>query len=103
MQPTQDRIMQERGSVEKLTTRRGQISEESSSQLEEEGNYLEAWQESHCHRHHQKRSESSMMSVSTTCFFFANVHDDDGAAEVDSSGASVKSRPGYSPSLGWGG
>jgi hypothetical protein len=50
-----------------------------------------------------RSSESSMMSVSTTCLFLADVRDGEGAAEVDSSGASVKSCPGYSPSSGWGG
>jgi hypothetical protein len=44
--------------------------------------------------------ESSTILVSTTCLFLADVRDGEGAAEVDSCGASVKSRPGYSPSLG---
>jgi hypothetical protein len=43
-------------------------------------------------------SESSMKSASAIFFFFADARDGDGAAEVDSSGTSVKSRPGYSPS-----
>jgi hypothetical protein len=47
--------------------------------------------------------KSSTMSVSTTCLFLADVRDGEGAAEADSSRASVKSRPGYSPSSGWGG
>jgi hypothetical protein len=44
-----------------------------------------------------------MKSASATFFFFADARDGDGAAEVDSSGTSVKSFPGYSPSSGWGG
>jgi hypothetical protein len=47
-----------------------------------------------------KSSESSTTSV-IRCLFGAL--DGDGAAEVDPSGTSVKSRPGYSPILGWGG
>jgi hypothetical protein len=47
-----------------------------------------------------KSSESSTTSA-IRCFFGAL--DGDGAAEVDPSGTSVKSRPGYSPILGWGG
>jgi hypothetical protein len=50
-----------------------------------------------------RSSKSSMMSMSMTCLFLADVHDGEGAAEADSSEASVKSRPGYSPSSGWGG
>jgi hypothetical protein len=50
-----------------------------------------------------RSSESSTMSVSTTYLFLADVRDGEGAAEVDFSGASVKSCPGYSPSTGWGG
>jgi hypothetical protein len=49
-----------------------------------------------------RSSKSSMMLVSTTYFFFANAHDGEGATEVNSSRTSVKSRPGYSPSSGWG-
>jgi hypothetical protein len=47
-----------------------------------------------------KSSESLTTSV-VRCLFGAL--DGDGAAEVDSSGTSVKSRPGYSPISGWGG
>jgi hypothetical protein len=47
-----------------------------------------------------KSSESSTISV-IRCLFGAL--DGDGAAEVDPSGTSVKSRPGYSPISGWGG
>jgi hypothetical protein len=43
-----------------------------------------------------------MMSVSTTSLFLADVRDGEGAVEVDSSGASVKSCLGYSPSFGLG-
>jgi hypothetical protein len=50
-----------------------------------------------------RSSESSTMSASTILFFVAGAHDGDGAAEVDSSGTSMKSRPGYSPTSGWGG
>jgi hypothetical protein len=46
-----------------------------------------------------KSSESSTTSV-IRCLFGAL--DGDGAAEVDSSGTLVKSRPGYSPISGWG-
>jgi hypothetical protein len=38
-----------------------------------------------------------------TFFFFIDTRDDEGATEVESSKASVNSRPGHSPSLGWGG
>jgi hypothetical protein len=47
-----------------------------------------------------KSSESSTTSI-IRCLFGAL--DGDGAAEVDPSGTSVKSCPGYSPILGWGG
>jgi hypothetical protein len=47
-----------------------------------------------------KSSESSTTSV-IRCLFGAL--EGDGAAEVDPSGTSVKSRPGYSPISGWGG
>jgi hypothetical protein len=47
-----------------------------------------------------KSSESSTTSV-IRCLFGAL--GGDGAAEVDPSGTSVKSRPGYSPISGWGG
>jgi hypothetical protein len=47
-----------------------------------------------------KSSESSTTSVIRYLF---GALDRDGAAEVDPSGTSVKSRPGYSPISGWGG
>jgi hypothetical protein len=47
-----------------------------------------------------KSSESSTTSI-TRCLFGAL--GGDGAAEVDPSGTSVKSCPGYSPISGWGG
>jgi hypothetical protein len=50
-----------------------------------------------------RSSESSMMLASTAFFFVGGARDGDGAAEVDSSGTSIKSRPGYSPTSGWGG
>jgi hypothetical protein len=46
-------------------------------------------------------SSESAMTSATRCLFGA--HGGDGAAEVDPSGTSVKSRPGYSPISGWGG
>jgi hypothetical protein len=48
-------------------------------------------------------SESSTMSAPVACFFFAGPHGGEGATEADSSGALMNSRPGYSPSSGWGG
>jgi hypothetical protein len=46
-------------------------------------------------------SSESATTSATRCFFGAR--GGDGAAEVDPSGTSVKSRPGYSPISGWGG
>jgi hypothetical protein len=50
-----------------------------------------------------RSSESSTMLASTAFFFIGGARDGDGAAEVDSSGTSMKWRPGYSPTSGWGG
>jgi hypothetical protein len=47
------------------------------------------------------RSSESSTTSAIHCLFGAL--GGDGAAEVDPSGTSVKSRPGYSPILGWGG
>jgi hypothetical protein len=47
--------------------------------------------------------ESSTTSALTAYFFFVDARDDEGATEVESSRASVNSRPGHSPSSGWGG
>jgi hypothetical protein len=46
-------------------------------------------------------SSESAMTSATRCFFGAR--GGDGTAEVDPSGTSVKSHPGYSPISGWGG
>jgi hypothetical protein len=59
----------------------------SSSSLEEK-----SWQ--------SKSSESSTLSISTTFLRFVEACDVVGAMEVDSSGASVKSRPGNLPPSG---
>jgi hypothetical protein len=48
-------------------------------------------------------SESSTTSALTTYFFFVDARDDEGPTEVESSRASMNSRPGHSPSSGWGG
>jgi hypothetical protein len=48
-------------------------------------------------------SESSTRSTSPTFARFIEARDVVGAADADSSGASTNSRPGYSPSSGWGG
>jgi hypothetical protein len=48
-------------------------------------------------------SESSTTSLLAACFFFVDAHDDEGATEAESSRALVNSRPGHSPSSGWGG
>jgi hypothetical protein len=47
------------------------------------------------------RSSESSTTSTIRCLFGAL--GGDGAAEVDPSGTSVKSRPGYSPISGWGG
>jgi hypothetical protein len=47
-----------------------------------------------------RSSESSTTLVSTTYLFLVDVREGEGAPEVNSSGALVKLRPGYSPSLG---
>jgi hypothetical protein len=48
-------------------------------------------------------SESSTRSTSLTFARFVEARDIMGATDADSSGASTNSRPGYSPSSGWGG
>jgi hypothetical protein len=48
-------------------------------------------------------SESSARSTSLTFARFVEARDVVGAVDADSSGASKNSRPGYSPSSGWGG
>jgi hypothetical protein len=47
-------------------------------------------------------SESSTQSMSSMSACFTKVRDIVGAANTDSSGASLNSRPGYLPSSGWG-
>jgi hypothetical protein len=48
-------------------------------------------------------SRSSESSTTSAISFFFEALGGDGAAEVDPSGTSVNSRPGYSPISGWGG
>jgi hypothetical protein len=48
-------------------------------------------------------SESSTRSTSPTFACFVEACDVVGAADANSSGVSMNSHPGYSPSLGWGG
>jgi hypothetical protein len=48
-------------------------------------------------------SKSSESSTTSVIRYFLGALDGDGAAEVDPSGTSVKSCPGYSPISGWGG
>jgi hypothetical protein len=48
-------------------------------------------------------SRSSESSTTSVIRYLFKALDGDGAAEVDPSGTSVKSRPGYSPISGWGG
>jgi hypothetical protein len=47
-------------------------------------------------------SKSFELSTTSAIHYFFGALDGDGAAEVDPSGTSVKSRPGYSPISGWG-
>jgi hypothetical protein len=48
-------------------------------------------------------SKSSESSTTSAIRYFFGALDGDGVAEVDPSGTLVKSRPGYSPILAWGG